>query len=101
MEVKLVLGYILCEMSDMNIRERDEGGKAWGKCGNKRGKYGKERKSFHRFSKQNVIFGRNQHNMVNQLYFNLKKNFFKAFALCRRLIREYTCCVLLNCFSRV
>ena len=43
MEVKLVLGYILGEMSDMNIRERDEGGKAWGQCGKKRGKYGKER----------------------------------------------------------
>ena len=70
MEVKLVLGYILCEMSDMNIREGDEGGKAWGKCGKKRGKYGKERKSFHRFSKQNVIFGRNQHNSVKQLSFD-------------------------------
>ena len=62
--VELVLGYILCKMNDMDIRERDEGGKAWGKCGKKRGNYGKERKSFHRFNKQNVMFGRNQHNSV-------------------------------------
>ena len=54
MVVKLVLGYILCEISDINIRERDKGRKAWGKCGKKRGKYGKERKSFHRFNKQNM-----------------------------------------------
>ena len=34
--VELVLGYILCKMNDMAIRETDEGGKAWGKCGKKR-----------------------------------------------------------------
>ena len=38
-----------------------------GECVERKGNYGKERKSFHRFNKQNVMFGRNQHNSVNIL----------------------------------